>query len=277
MSAKFSPLSCRVWPGNGKPLRSNNQRYTSIRDFKRTLETCLPPQSKPHVCTDLSRRQLKQPPVAAIPPGTWWRTVGESSMRGDLRLRNERLLSTLDLTLWGSADLYDDAFSKPRWLAKNTSSSAADFEMSKKLSGNPPDARVGKHFSLHRPNEALVEQWHELPRRMQDQTSTHLRHYLHSTLSVSWLVDPAPVVPSALLNIFWRKQPMSLTLKESVGPSPSDSRTSETVDRLLDRLKAAIAELGYEAVLEGRTVVHFGVNVRQDHRQSRRWVLPCAR
>ncbi len=43
---------------------------------------------------------------------------------------------------------------------------------------------------------------------------------------------------------------MSLTLKESVGPSPSDSRTSETVDRLLDRLKAAIAELGYEAVLE---------------------------
>ncbi len=43
---------------------------------------------------------------------------------------------------------------------------------------------------------------------------------------------------------------MSVTLKESVGPFPSDSRTSETVDRLLDRLKAAIAELGYAAVLE---------------------------
>ena len=98
-------------------------------------------------------------------------------------------------------------------------------------------------------NEALVERWHESPRRVQDQTSVHLRHYLHSTLSVSWLVDPAPV-PSALLNIFWRRQPVSVTLKETVGPFPSDSRTSETVDRLLDRLKAAIAELGYEAVLE---------------------------
>ncbi len=43
---------------------------------------------------------------------------------------------------------------------------------------------------------------------------------------------------------------MSVTLKETVGPSPSDSRTSEIIDRLLDRLKAAIAELGYDAVLE---------------------------
>ena len=43
---------------------------------------------------------------------------------------------------------------------------------------------------------------------------------------------------------------MSVTLKETVGPSPSDSRTSEIIERLLDRLKAAIAELGYEAVLE---------------------------
>ncbi len=34
---------------------------------------------------------------------------------------------------------------------------------------------------------------------------------------------------------------MSLTLKESVGPFPSDPRTSEIVERLLDRFKAAIA------------------------------------
>jgi len=41
-----------------------------------------------------------------------------------------------------------------------------------------------------------------------------------------------------------------VTLKETVGAFPSDSRTSDIVERLLDRLKAAIAELGYEAVLE---------------------------
>jgi hypothetical protein len=101
---------------------------------------------------------------------------------------------------------------------------------------------------VERQNEGLVERWRDLPWRIQDQVSGHLRHYLHSTMSVSWLVDPA--VRSALLAILWRKEPMSVVLKETVGPSPSDSRTSDAVERLLDRLKAAIAELGYEAVLD---------------------------
>jgi len=41
-----------------------------------------------------------------------------------------------------------------------------------------------------------------------------------------------------------------VTPKETVGAVPRDARTSDVVERLLDRLKAAIADLGYEAVLE---------------------------
>jgi hypothetical protein len=98
-------------------------------------------------------------------------------------------------------------------------------------------------------NERLLEQWHTLPRRVQDQVWTHLRHYLHAVLGVSWLVDSAPGV-SALLSISWRKQPMSLSLQKPAGLPGLDSPISGSVARLLDRLKTAIAELGYDAVIE---------------------------
>jgi hypothetical protein len=98
-------------------------------------------------------------------------------------------------------------------------------------------------------NERLVEQWRESPRRVQDQVSIHLRHYLHSVLGVSWLVDAMPGV-SALLSLSWRKQAMSISLQEPAGLSGLVDPVSGSVTRLLDRLKAAIAELGYEAVVE---------------------------
>src|SRR5205823_3211823 len=97
-------------------------------------------------------------------------------------------------------------------------------------------------------NEGLLEPWHELPRKVQDQVWVHLRHYLHSVLGVSWLFGATPGV-SALLSISWRKQPVSLTLKQPIGSLPPDPASSETVARLLDRLGAAIAELGYAAVV----------------------------
>lgn len=98
-------------------------------------------------------------------------------------------------------------------------------------------------------NERLLERWHDLPRPVQDQVWVHLRHYLHSVLGVSWLVDSTPGV-SALLSISWRKQPMSVSLQQPTGLAGLDSPLSGSVTRLLDRLKAAIGELGYEAVIE---------------------------
>jgi hypothetical protein len=98
-------------------------------------------------------------------------------------------------------------------------------------------------------NERLLDEWHELPRRVQDQVSVHLRHYLHSVLGVSWLVDSTPSF-SALLNISWRKQPVSISLQQPSGLAGLDSPISGSVGRLLERLKVAIAELGYEAVIE---------------------------
>ncbi len=98
-------------------------------------------------------------------------------------------------------------------------------------------------------NPPLLEYWQELPRRVQDQVWVHLRHSLHSVLGVSWLVYSTPGV-SALLSIAWRKQPMSLPLQTPAGLPGMHSPISDSVGRLLDRLKATIAELGYEAVVE---------------------------
>jgi hypothetical protein len=98
-------------------------------------------------------------------------------------------------------------------------------------------------------NERLVEHWQQLPGRVQDQVWVHLRHYLHSVLGVSWLADSTPGV-SALLSISWRMQPVSLSLQKPAGLPGLESPISGSVARLLDRLKATIAELGYEAVME---------------------------
>ncbi len=98
-------------------------------------------------------------------------------------------------------------------------------------------------------NEDLLDLWHELPRRVQNQVWLHLRHYVHSTLEVSWLDDTTPEF-STLKAISWREPPVSISLKKPVGVLSPDSTTSETINVLVDRLSAAIGELGYEAVVE---------------------------
>jgi hypothetical protein len=77
----------------------------------------------------------------------------------------------------------------------------------------------------------------------------HLRHYLHSVLAVSWLVDSTPGA-SALLSNTRRNQPMPNCLQKPAGLAGQESPISGSVARLLDRLWTAIAELGYEAVIE---------------------------
>ncbi len=98
-------------------------------------------------------------------------------------------------------------------------------------------------------NERLLDQWHELPRRMQDQILVHLRHYVHSTLCVSWLTDSRPEA-SALLSLSWRSKPMSLARQPMVGFPQLETQPSDSLAKLLDRLKAAISELGYDAIIE---------------------------
>jgi hypothetical protein len=77
----------------------------------------------------------------------------------------------------------------------------------------------------------------------------HLRHYPHSVLAVSWLVDSTPGA-SALLSNTWRNQPMPNSLQKPAGLAGQESPISGSVARSLDRLWTAIAELDYEAVIE---------------------------
>jgi hypothetical protein len=101
-------------------------------------------------------------------------------------------------------------------------------------------------------NERLVELWQELPRSIQDQVWVHLRHYLHSVIGVSWLVDQTDPTSnvSALVGIAWSRKSMSLSLQESASLLRPDSLVSGVVARTLDRIKTTIAEMGYEAVME---------------------------
>jgi hypothetical protein len=106
---------------------------------------------------------------------------------------------------------------------------------------------VPSHF--HDQNERLLERWHDLPTAVQDQIWVHLRHCLRSVLRVSWLVDSTPGM-SALLSMSWRKQPMSVSLQQPPGLAGLHSPLSVSFAKLLGRLRAAIGELGYEAVVE---------------------------
>jgi hypothetical protein len=53
-----------------------------------------------------------------------------------------------------------------------------------------------------------------------------------------------------LLSISWRRQIVSLALQQPAGLPEIETPISGAVARLLDRLKTAIAELGYETVIE---------------------------
>jgi hypothetical protein len=98
-------------------------------------------------------------------------------------------------------------------------------------------------------NERLLDQWQQLPRRVQDQVQLHLRHYAHSALDLSWLTVSIGGA-SAFLSISLRRQSVSLALQRPAGLPEIETPISGAVARLLDRLKTAIADLGYDAVLE---------------------------
>ena len=97
-------------------------------------------------------------------------------------------------------------------------------------------------------NDRLVERWHDLPKGVQDKVWFHLRHYLHSVLGVSWLVDSAAPGVSALLSLSWRTQAVSRPMRKLIRDMDEGPPASTTLERLLERLETAIGELGYEAV-----------------------------
>lgn len=99
-------------------------------------------------------------------------------------------------------------------------------------------------------NDRLVERWHDLPRGVQDRVWFHLRHYLHSVLGVSWLVDVADPGTSALLSLSWRMQAVSRPVRKLSLDLDASPPASTLLEKLQERLQTAIGELGYEAIVE---------------------------
>jgi hypothetical protein len=112
--------------------------------------------------------------------------------------------------------------------------------------------------------QVLLGLWPRLPRRVREPLWLHLRHYLHATLSVSWLLDTSPRT-SALLSLSWSHQTMPPSLTDVTDILPPGSPTvptplnppgrlepeiADAAAKLLARLQKAIAELGYATFLE---------------------------
>ena len=118
----------------------------------------------------------------------------------------------------------------------------------KQMPLRPGEFAVSRSVVLEQ-NDRLLDQWHDLPRRVEDQVFAHLRHYLRSTLGVSWLADPTQGV-SALMSLSWRGKPVSLAFENPTELAKLDSPMSGSVAKLVDRLRVAISEIGYDAVIE---------------------------
>ena len=89
-------------------------------------------------------------------------------------------------------------------------------------------------------NERLLEQWHTLPRRVQDEVWTHLRHYL---------IRPGRLMAGRFdarcLGVFehFVEEPTHVTFPTAPAGLPGlESPISGSVAKLLDRLKTAIAD-----------------------------------
>jgi hypothetical protein len=67
----------------------------------------------------------------------------------------------------------------------------------------------------------------------------------------SWLTDATPDV-SALLSPAWRRKPVPRVVRSVTIDRPEDASTTVRLERLIDRLEAAIGELGDEGVVEDR-------------------------
>lgn len=105
----------------------------------------------------------------------------------------------------------------------------------------------------------LLDVWDRLPRRSKESLGHHLRHYMHSTLCLSWLMVQRPR-SSALMILLWGD--------DEVHPTPSSppaspftpipkalleghgTRQWPEVSKVVERISRVIAEVGYDALLE---------------------------
>jgi hypothetical protein len=123
------------------------------------------------------------------------------------------------------------------------------------LDGAAPDCvacAIAGLCALEQNDRLLERNWHQLPRAVQDQIWMHLRYYLHSVLVVSWMADSTPDVSARSLAFPEGNNPCRFPCKTRWASRTvvADFRLRRQVARSADRLKTAIAELGYQAVIE---------------------------
>jgi hypothetical protein len=110
-------------------------------------------------------------------------------------------------------------------------------------------------------NHSLARQWQELPRDLRESTLWHLRHYRRATLLASWLVhDPEAVAyqeQSALLHVLREDTPVAPAISEFVRHMAIDDRHRDTVSRVIERIRAAVADFGYDNFVDDVSAEEF--------------------
>lgn len=108
--------------------------------------------------------------------------------------------------------------------------------------------------TVQRFNHSLATDWDHSDRLWREAVLWHLRHYQHATLALSWLLlegDPRELPPiSALVYAVTSERVVTPTIEQFIGQFNANGPERGIVSRVLRRMQAAIAEVGYQAFVD---------------------------
>jgi hypothetical protein len=115
--------------------------------------------------------------------------------------------------------------------------------------------------TIVRLNRALVNDWDDLPWDVREPAMWHLRHYQRANLLASWFVaddhSKDARTLSALLHALRKDRPVVPTIKQFVEQLKIGPQDRNTVEHVLRRVQAAVADFGYDHFVEDVTARDF--------------------
>lgn len=117
------------------------------------------------------------------------------------------------------------------------------------------------HDTVQGFNHSLAQTWDKSDASWRGPVLWHLREYQHATLAVSWLLvgdDAKEAHPiSALLHAVTSEKHVTPTIDQFIGQLGTNDTVRGILSRVLRRLQAAVAEVGYEAFVQDITSQDF--------------------
>jgi hypothetical protein len=205
-------------------------------------------------------------------PQSWNRT--DAKCRGlAIRLFQDRTLDGLVATTWkqlvvfkalvGDAPICSRSLfhalvtSHRRMMLASTAEGLSEEAGTAAISKEMPSVRPPWPETFHLARDldsAIISMWSRLAPGIRDDALRHLRNYQRATLTVSWLAPDhragrdRPV--SALAHLVTERRTMTPSIERFLSDLNVEPDERRTIDRVLNRIQAAVAEVGYENFVE---------------------------